>query len=55
MSNQYNIDVVQQMQDLLVKELTDSIDKSIIDKLLSKQNIRKAKIDLIKEKLKSSE
>ena len=52
---QYGLDVEQAIQDLLVQELTASIDKSIIDQLFNKQNIRKAKIDTVKEKIRSSE
>lgn len=53
--SQYNLDVTKEIEDLLVQELTASINKSILDNLLNKQNIRKAKIDMIKEKLKFSE
>jgi hypothetical protein len=55
LQGQYGLDVEQAIQDLLVQELTASIDKSIIDQLFNKQNIRKAKIDIVKEKIKSSE
>lgn len=55
LQGQYGLDIEKEIQDLLVQELTASIDKSIIDQLFNKQNIRKAKIGIIQEKIKSSE
>lgn len=52
---QYGIDIEKELQDILVQELTASIDAQIIKELFNKQNIRKAKIEGIKEKVKSSE
>lgn len=55
LQGQYGLDIEQQLQDLLVQELTASIDQQIIKDLFNRQNIRKAKIDIVKDKIKSSE
>lgn len=55
LQGQYGLDIEQQLQDLLVQELTASIDQQIIKDLFNRQNIRKAKIDIIKDKIISSE
>lgn len=52
---QYGLDITKQIEDLLVQELSASIDAEIIKDLFNRQNIRKAKIDIIKDKIISSE
>lgn len=51
---QYGIDIEQEMSDILAKELTDIIDAQIIKDLFNKQNIRKVKIDIIKNKIENA-
>jgi len=56
LQSQYGLDIEKEIQDILVKELTASIDAQIIKDLFNKQNnIRKVKIEMIQENLKSSE
>lgn len=53
--SQYGLDIQKELEDLLVQELTATIDQQIINDLFKKQNIRKVRIEMIQEKLKSSE
>ena len=52
---QYGLDIEKELQDILVQELSASIDAEIIKNLFNKQNIRKVKIEGIKDKIISSE
>ena len=54
LQSQYGLDIEKEIQDILVQELTDSINAQIIKDLFNKQNIRKVKIEMIQENLKSS-
>jgi len=55
LQSQYGLDIEKELQDILVQELSSSIDAEIIKNLFNKQNIRKAKIEGIKDKIISSE
>jgi hypothetical protein len=55
LQSQYGLDIEKELQDILVQELSSSINAEIIKNLFNKQNIRKAKIEGIKDKIISSE